>query len=349
MATVWRARHLTLETDVAVKLLEPEVLESRPNALKRFELEAQAAARIHSPHVVQIFDSGVTPDGRPFIVMELLEGESLEDRLARHRRLALDECVRIVEQIGRALFKAHALGIVHRDLKPANIFLCDGDDDVHVKLLDFGIAKHPREGSLGLTTPGALLGTPAYMSREQLLSSGDVDHRADLWALAVVAYEMITGEPAFDAPSLGKLIGVIHEGAFAPPSTHRAECGSGIDAWFRRALALDINERFSCAKAMARAFHQAVTRNLPPCAAHEEAALDARASSPDSAQRSHEGVVAPEGEPHPQAPEGSGEDSSAERPTPPFAAVGVVLWAAMLLLLLAAQLAALGHLELSQL
>ncbi len=172
MGSVWVARHLSLNIDVAIKFIDATA-GARDDLRSRFAQEARTAARIQSPHVVNILDYGF--DGaRPFIAMELLRGESLGVRLARERRLSPATTSTILTQAARGLTRAHALGIVHRDLKPDNLFLCRDDDDpagLHVKLLDFGIARDdtPLAGAVHRTGTGQLLGTPAYMSPEQAL------------------------------------------------------------------------------------------------------------------------------------------------------------------------------------
>src|SRR5262249_1729586 len=162
-ASVWVAEHLALQTHVAVKLIDPE-LAKREDARERFQREATAAAQLRSAHVVQILDHGI--DGtQPFIVMELLEGEDLFERLNKRNRLTLREASRVVTQVARALTRAHQAGIVHRDLKPENVFLVPNDDDEIVKVLDFGVAKvsDPAKQTMRKTGVGTLVGTPHYM------------------------------------------------------------------------------------------------------------------------------------------------------------------------------------------
>src|SRR5579859_4562030 len=199
MGSVWEADHQRLETRVAVKLIA-DVLLSEPNARRRFALEAEAAAQIRGPHVVQILDHGSTDQGVPFIVMELLEGESLGARLQRRGRIALDETAVIVQQTSKALGRAHELGFVHRDIKPDNLFLTDHDGELFVKVLDFGIAKRHGE-SMSMTRTGAALGTPRFMSPEQLANAKQVTPAADLWSLAAVAYRALMGKAPFDGES----------------------------------------------------------------------------------------------------------------------------------------------------
>src|SRR5579862_2716336 len=205
MGSVWRAMHLGLDVPCAVKFIEGE-LASLPEAQARFEREAKAAAQLRSPNVVQILDHGVC-EGTPYIAMELLDGEDLEHRLERLGRLSPVETHKVMSEVCRALSKAHGMDIVHRDLKPANIFLVKDDDAEITKVLDFGIAK-TRVKELGgsATKTGAMLGTPYYMSPEQAQGTRAVDFRSDLWSLAVIAFQCITGRLPFDSDALGDLL-----------------------------------------------------------------------------------------------------------------------------------------------
>lgn len=256
MGSVWIAEHLTLGTQVAVKLMVPELAQD-PGFVERFRREAMAAAQIKHPHVAQVFDHGVTVDGALYIAMELLEGETLQARLNRLGPLPLLEVVRIVGQTAKALGRAHQLGIVHRDIKPDNLFVLDLDGEPFVKILDFGVAKLAHGNALSATSTGSLLGTPLYMSPEQLLSSKHVDHHADLWALAVVAYQAITGRVPFNGDTLGALSVAVHTGVFPLPSSLRPDVPPAIDAWAATALQRDPNARFHTAKELAEALEQA--------------------------------------------------------------------------------------------
>jgi eukaryotic-like serine/threonine-protein kinase len=255
MGSVWVADHLTLECQVAVKLISA-ALAGREGALARFSREARTAAQIRSPHLVQIFDHGVMDDGTPYIVMELLRGESLAERLARGGPLALAEVATIVEQLGRALGSAHRLGVVHRDLKPENVFLVDLPDaaegELFVKLLDFGVARSLQgDEAGGVTQAGALLGTPAYMSPEQLADSAKVGPAADLWSLGVLAYRALTGELPFAGATPVALWTAIAARSFTPATRVRAGLPAELDGWFDRALAIEAADRFPSARAMA--------------------------------------------------------------------------------------------------
>jgi hypothetical protein len=257
MGSVWVADHASLGTMVCVKLMSEHAL-ADARAVARFNDEAQAAARIRSPHVVQVFDHGVT-DGIPYIVMELLEGEDLRTRLARKARLGPAETLCIARQMATALDKAHAAGVVHRDIKPANVFLLEVGGQTFVKLLDFGLAKlaldplraSPSEAA-ARTESAAVFGTPHYMSPEQAESAGAVTKSADLWSLAVVVYRCLTGALPFDAPTLFGLCARIHDATFEPATSLRPELPEAADAWFARALARDEGARFASATDMAQ-------------------------------------------------------------------------------------------------
>jgi eukaryotic-like serine/threonine-protein kinase len=258
MGSVWLAEHLSLHTPVAIKLIDFEAAKN-PSARSRFDREAQVAARIKSAHVVKVLDHGVTEEGLPYIAMECLTGESLRDRITARGRLTAAETARVVSHVGRALQRAHEAGLVHRDLKPENIFIAREDDDEIVKILDFGVAKVTdilAVTGMDPTRTGALLGTPYYMSPEQAQGLKTVDHRSDLWSLAVVAFECLTGKRPFTAPALGPLIGRILGGPVPVPSQAApdAKLTPEIDAWMVRALARDPAARAGSAKELADSF-----------------------------------------------------------------------------------------------
>lgn len=199
MGTVWRARNLTLDVDVAVKLIRREA--ASDTSAERLLVEARAAARIRHPSIVAVYDFGRTSAGDPFIVMEVVEGESLANLLDRKVRVdALTAC-KMLLPIAHALAAVHRRGIVHRDLKPENIILAQADPGVVTpKLVDFGVAK-VLEGETKLTRAGGWVGSPGYMAPEQIRERDTVDERADVWAFAVVFYEIITGRPPFEGES----------------------------------------------------------------------------------------------------------------------------------------------------
>lgn len=251
MGSVWRGTHMTLGTSVAVKF----VADSTPDALARFQREAQVAAQIRSSNVVAIHDFGID-EGLPYIVMELLVGEDLGARLKRVERLSLADTAHILLPVARGLERAHAAKLVHRDLKPENIFLVrEGDDEVP-KILDFGIAKAlvTDTESFDVTREGDVLGTPYYMSPEQSRAKRDVDHRADLWALGVILFRVVTGRRPFMAPTAAALAVQICVEPAPRVGTILPELPPELDAFFDRALAKDPAQRFQSARELAHAF-----------------------------------------------------------------------------------------------
>jgi len=207
MGEVYLAEHRHLKRKAAVKLLAPELV-GRPDLLERFFLEARATSAIAHPGIVQVFDCEVDATGRPYIVMEFLDGETLAAVLARRGALPGLMAARLARGMAEALEAAHAKGIVHRDLKPENIFVQSQPPD-SVKLVDFGIAKLAgdfRAGQVHQTRSGAMMGTPLYMSPEQCRDSANIDNRTDLYSLGCVLYEMLTGHPPFTHETLGDLV-----------------------------------------------------------------------------------------------------------------------------------------------
>ena len=252
MGSVWLADHMALDIPCAIKFIQAESRDSA-EVRQRFEREAKIAAQIRSPHVVQVLDHGVW-EGTPYIAMERLEGEDLDDRIERVGRLGAAETASITAQVARALSRAHAAGLVHRDLKPANIFLAGDDDREIAKVLDFGIAKDstPRISTSSNTKTGSILGTPAYMSPEQAQGVKQVDHRSDLWSLAVVVFECVTGQLPFQSEAFGDLLLKIMVHPLPVPSA-LAPVPPGFDAWWTRAAARDPDQRFQSAKELSDA------------------------------------------------------------------------------------------------
>ena len=242
MGRVWLAEHLALGTDIAVKFLDPR-LSSRDDIRARFAREAQAAARIQSPHVVTIHDSGFTEQELGFIAMELLRGEDLGRRLARETTLSAALTTSIISQACRGLGKAHAMSIIHRDVKPENLFLCDDEAEPWVKVLDFGIAKSlAPDGATPKTDTGQILGTPLYMSPEQALGRA-LDVRSDLYSLAVVAYRCLTGRTPFVCSATGELIVAVSTQVPPTASSFNPAIGFALDAWFSSMLSKDPDAR----------------------------------------------------------------------------------------------------------
>ncbi|HZO12765.1 MAG TPA: serine/threonine-protein kinase [Polyangiaceae bacterium] len=269
MAEVWIAEHLGFGTRVAVKFVTPELLDNHI-ILERFRREARAAARIRNAHVVRLFDHGLMRDGTPFIVMELLVGETLGQRLDRVERLPLRDVAELVQQVAEALTAVHELGIVHRDIKPDNLFLCPCGGRPFVKLLDFGVAAFKGGGGLPkLTRRGVVLGTPHYLSPERIYGGARYEASDDVWALAVVAYEALTGFQPFAGDSIEQVLRRIREGTFVRPSA-LAEVSPEIDEWFLRALHRDPEARFATAQTLASHLAQCI-----PVASSERARVPA--------------------------------------------------------------------------
>ena len=256
MGSVWLAHDQSLDSQCAVKLVDPEKAADEEVRI-RFEREAKAAAQIRGANVVDIFDHGVW-DGTPFIVMEYLEGEDLGARLDREGALDAEQTYQIVSQVARALVRAHAAGIVHRDLKPENIFLVPGDDQEVAKVLDFGIAKHEQYSLAGKTTKtGSFMGTPYYMSPEQARGRA-IDWRSDLWALGVIAYQCLNGRPPFESEALGELMGMIIYDPIPAINVGAPGLPDALELWWQRAVSRDRDLRFQSAKEMADSFGEAI-------------------------------------------------------------------------------------------
>ena len=243
MGAVFVASHARLPgKKVAIKVLHPDVAD--PESLARFRREAEIASRLGHPNIVEVHDWNQLPDGTPYLVLELLHGESLAERL-RRGPMSIDELVPLVRQVGSALSAAHREGIVHRDLKPANIYLVPGDDDtVRAKVLDFGISKI-RGSTTVKTQDTQMLGTPAYMAPEQALGRhDDVDGRTDVFALGAVVFEMIAGRVAFGGSTIPEVVfKVVYEPA---PSLTEVAPGTPphVAAAVDRALAKKPSERW---------------------------------------------------------------------------------------------------------
>ena len=271
MGSVWEGVHLTLGTRVAIKFIRPEYAKEH-DSMARFETEARVMARLQSRYAVHVYDYGITPGGLPYLVMEYLEGQSLTGVIEQGGPLPLTEVVHLMSQAAHALEKAHRLGIIHRDVKPENIMLvsdadaAEGEDAQMVKLVDFGVAKVLLEGDApveveGGATPnslrrptarGVLLGTPAFMSPEQLLASGVADKHADLWGLAACAYVAATSKLPYNATSLGDLVKQVCLNPPPVPSAANPGLPASFDAWFARACASNPADRFQSGYEFAR-------------------------------------------------------------------------------------------------
>ncbi len=255
MGSVWVGRHVQLGSTVAVKFLDPSLAAS-PAHRARFEREARSAANLKSPHVVHVQDYGFEGEA-PYIVMELLEGEDLDHRLRRMGRLHIQDTGKILTQFAKALKKAHEAGIVHRDLKPANLFIARVDDDELIKVLDFGIAKETTAILGNATKTGEVMGSPHYMSPEQVRAERDLDLRTDLWAVGVILYRMVVGSLPFPGDQLGPVLAKILTETVVPPSHICPDLPPSLDAFFAKALARDKTLRFQSIAELVEAYQQA--------------------------------------------------------------------------------------------
>jgi serine/threonine protein kinase len=282
MAAVYEAENVDIGKRVAIKVLAQE-LTSSAIVVERFLREARAAAAIRSPYICDVYDSGRLDDGRPFLVLELLEGESLYERMTHERTIEVATTLSVTTQACRGLTRAHAASIVHRDLKPENLFLTkDEDSNLLTKILDFGLAKFyapvdEGEAQARLTREGAVFGTPAYMSPEQVRGQGAVDHRADLWALACIVYECLTARTVWSTEQgVAMTFAQIASAKLPDPLRFRPDLPGSFQAWFYKGLHRDIEHRFQTAKELADELAHA----LHPGRAHEVST--AGASSDDA-------------------------------------------------------------------
>ena len=245
MGSVWCAYDMRANQRVALKFLRGSGSEA---SLKRFFREARTSTAVAHPNVVRVHEVLVAPDGMPLMVMDYLEGESLGGRLERERKLSLEETVRIVAQVLAAIGSAHARGVIHRDLKPDNIFLCKGGVADDVRVLDFGVAKLTAEkgeamATAALTATGAVIGTPYYMSPEQVFADKTIDHRADIWSLGIILYECLSGKKPLGGDSIGALLRAITNGDM--PKLRSVEPGlpEPIYALVDRMISVDREQR----------------------------------------------------------------------------------------------------------
>ncbi len=258
MGVVVSARHLQLEETVALKFLLPDAL-GNADAVARFVREARAAVRIKSEHVARVTDVGTLENGAPYMVMEYLEGGDLAGWLQQRGALPVEQAVEFVLQASVAVADAHALGIIHRDLKPANLFCVRrSDGELSIKVLDFGISKltgtaRGSQPTVSVTKTSAMVGSPLYMSPEQMQSSKTVDARADIWALGVVLFELIAGRPPFLSDSLPDLVLQIANEPAPSLRAFRADVSVGLEAVILKCIEKDPRQRYSNVGELARA------------------------------------------------------------------------------------------------
>ena len=255
MGVVVEAKHAELHERVAIKVLHKRYLDNA-EALARFQHEARASVRIRGEHSARLLDIGTTNEGAPFIVMELLEGADLS-QIIRSGLLPVQEAVLYILQACEGMAEVHAHGIVHRDLKPGNLFVTRRPDGTPlIKVLDFGIAKSTlpmNDGERAVTMTLVALGTPLYMSPEQIRSSRDVDARADVWSLGAILYELLAGRPAFGGNSVVNITAQVLEAQPPSVTAMRPEVPPELDKALGRALAKKPEQRFVDVAAFAKA------------------------------------------------------------------------------------------------
>jgi serine/threonine-protein kinase len=249
MGVVVAATHVELDQRVALKFLLPEAMESM-EVVERFAREARAAVKIESEHVARVIDVGKLENGLPYMVMEYLNGRDLAAELEEHGKLTIEDTLDYVLQACEAIAQAHALGIIHRDLKPANLFVTTRPDgSKSIKVLDFGISKVSLTGAspaeMSLTQTAAIMGSPTYMSPEQMRASRDVDPRADIWALGVILYELLTGQPPFVGGTMPELCASILKDAPEPLRGARPDLPAPVEAAILRCLEKNPAARFA--------------------------------------------------------------------------------------------------------
>ena len=249
MGAVYEAENTRIRRRVAIKLLHPQ-LAQKADTLRRFEREAQAAGRIGSQHIVEVLDFGELADGAHFMVLEYLDGTTLDQRIRSRGRLTPEEATPIVCQLLEGLGAAHKAEIIHRDLKPANIYLCPRSSGVDfVKILDFGVSKfNVLNDEMSMTSTGAVLGTPYYMSPEQAKGSRQIDPRSDLYAVGVILYECITGQVPFSAETFNELIFRIVLESPPPVESFVPNLDPAFTAIIHKAMAREPGARFQTAE-----------------------------------------------------------------------------------------------------
>lgn len=245
MGVVVQAMHLQLEERVALKFMLPEAF-ADPETAARFSREAKASVKLKSEHVARVSDVGALETGAPYMVMEYLEGEDLSNTLMKRGQLPFAEVAEYIIQACEALAEAHSLGIVHRDLKPANLFLTHRQDGAPlIKVLDFGISKASAitDSNLNMTKTTQMMGSPLYMSPEQMKSARDVDPRTDVWSLGVIMYELVTGRVPFEAETLGALFAAVMTEPHPSVQSFRPDVPPPLAVLINRCLAKKVEER----------------------------------------------------------------------------------------------------------
>jgi serine/threonine-protein kinase len=266
MGAVYEVEHLITKHRRALKLLHPQYA-AYPQVIERFLREASAAGRIGNPHIIETFDAGQLESGEPYLVMELLQGQTLADMMESKGELSIGEAAELLRQACTGVQAAHDAGIVHRDLKPDNLFITTRDGRPFLKILDFGVSKFDpglTGGALGVTQEGATLGTPFYMPPEQIRGDKHIDTRADIYALGVILYECVGGNRPFNADTLAHLAVLIHEGKPLPIGDLRPDIPSRFAEVVHKAMAKDKEQRHGTARELAEALAAFTPQVLGP-------------------------------------------------------------------------------------
>jgi serine/threonine-protein kinase len=243
MGVVWAATHTHTRRNVAIKLPRDSV---RPEMQRRFLREARAVTAVDHPNIIRVHDAFELEDGRPVLVMDLLEGETFGKLLEREQTLSVAEACRILLPVVSAVGTAHAFGIVHRDLKPENVFLAKIGKETVVKVLDFGIAKlESTDGTTTATTTGSTLGTPCYMAPEQMLAEKDIDHRVDVWAIGVMLYEALSGGRPVEGENIGQVVKHLLTDVITPIGAAVPNLPADIESLVNRMLARNAGDRLA--------------------------------------------------------------------------------------------------------
>jgi serine/threonine protein kinase len=307
---------------VAIKILD-SILSTQDEALLRFRREAAMITMLTSPHVVRVIEAGETDGGRPFIVMDLLEGNDLRRELRRRRRIPIAEAATYLVQACDAMIEAHEAGIVHRDLKPSNLFLAKNGNERVLKILDFGISKLTKGGSDAITLTRDLFGSPSYMSPETFRSAKHADERSDIWSLGVIFYEMLTGEPPFVADTPVAVGLLVTTKGFTPASVEFGDVPSWVDTIIDRTLKKNPDARYQ----HVRDLLEAIRPFVPALPRRPTAREDLAGASDDDPRTIAErdvltriGYAAPallrgQGGPAPPKPDWAEEEDAIEAPT----------------------------------
>src|SRR6266540_2515765 len=290
MGVVVLAHHLKLDERVAIKFLHADALDNA-EAVARFEREARNAVKIKNEHVARVIDVGNLENGAPYMVMEYLEGEDLDAWVRQRGPLPVEQAVDFVLQALEAIADAHALGIVHRDLKPANLFCVRRNDGLFsIKVLDFGISKVTgihASGAAGMTKTATMMGSPYYMSPEQLESARSVDTRTDIWAIGIVLYELLAGRVPFSGETLPEIVVKIVSHPLEPLRGRRPDVPQELEAVIGRCLEKDRTKRYANVAELAHALAEFAPRNARPSVERisrvlENAGLSATGFAPSS-------------------------------------------------------------------